>query len=45
MLLFVRVIVLNKVIFLKLFIIKSYESKLIIVFIIYIFFIDYDIMC
>lgn len=45
MLLFVKVIVLNKVIFLKLFIIKSYESKLIIVFIIYIFFIDYDIMC
>lgn len=45
MLLFVRVMVLNKVIFLKLFIIKSYESKLIIVFIIYIFFIDYDIMC
>lgn len=39
MLLFVRVMVLNKVIFLKLFIIKSYESKLIIVFIIYIFFI------
>lgn len=45
MLLFVKVIVLNKVIYLKLFIIKSYESKLIIVFIIYIFFIDYDIMC